>query len=78
MHAALSTLSIVAERDNQQAKELTAGRLERLTFAAGLTSWGGRLVNWRTGRARTPLTEIVAGFLQEWKSLAPTLLGRGS
>lgn len=78
VHAALSTLSIVAERDDQQAKELTAGRLERLAFAAGLTSWGGRLVNWKTGRSRTPLTEIVATFMQEWKSLAPTLLGRGS
>ena len=76
VHAALSTLSIVAERDDQQAKELTAGRLERLAFAAGLTSWGGRLVNWRTGRSRTPLTDIVAAFMQEWKSLAPTLLGR--
>jgi signal transduction histidine kinase/CheY-like chemotaxis protein len=78
VHAALSTLSIVAERDDQQAKELTAGRLERLAFAAGLTAWGARLVNWRTGRLSTPLTEIVAGFMQEWKSLAPTLLGRGS
>ena len=78
VHAALSTLSIVAERDDQQAKELTAGRLERLAFAAGLTSWGGRLVNWRTGRSRTPLTDIVVAFMQEWKSLAPTLLGRGS
>lgn len=78
VHAALSTLSIVAERDDQQAKELTAGRLERLAFAAGLTGWGGRLVNWKTGRDPSPLTEIVATFMQEWKSLAPTLLGRDS
>jgi signal transduction histidine kinase/CheY-like chemotaxis protein len=78
VHAALSTLSIVAEREDQSAKELTAGRLERLAFAAGLTSWGGRLVNWRTGRSRTPLNEIVTDLMQEWKTLAPTLLGRGS
>jgi CheY-like chemotaxis protein len=78
VHAALSTLSIVADRDDEQAKALTAGRLERLAFAAGLTSWGGRLVNWRSGHSATPLTEIVSDFMQEWKGLAPTLLGRGS
>lgn len=78
IHAALSTLSMVAGQDEQQTKEMTASRLERLAFAAGLTSWGARLVNWKTGRNRTPLPEIVASFLQEWKSLAPTLLGRGT
>ncbi len=76
IHATLSTLTVVADRDEQVAKEQTASRLERLAFAAGLTSWGARLVNWKTGRSRTPLNEIVTSFLQEWKTLAPTLLNR--
>ncbi len=78
IHATLSTLAVIAGRDDPQAQESTAGRLERLAFAAGLTSWGGRLVNWKTGRSRTPLPEIVTNFQQEWKTLAPTLLTRGS
>ena len=78
IHAALSTLSVVAERDEQVPKEQMVSRLERLAFAAGLTSWGARLVNWKTGRSRTPLNEIVANFLQEWKTLAPTLLNRST
>ena len=78
IHAALSTLSMVAEREDQTSKEQTAGRLERLAFAAGLTRWGAKLVNWKTGRSRVPLQEIVTNFMQEWKSLAPTLLHRPS
>lgn len=76
IHATLSTLTVVADREDQTSKEQTAGRLERLAFAAGLTHWGAQLVNWKTGRSRTPLNEIVANFLQEWKTLAPTLLNR--
>lgn len=78
IHAALSTLTVVAEREDQTTKEQTAGRLERLAFAAGLTHWGAKLVNWKTGRSRTPLNEIVGSFMQEWKSLAPTLLHRST
>ena len=74
IHSALSTLSLVAERDEQWVMTLTAGRLERLAFGAGLTHWGGRLVNWRTGRDETSMGKIISDFMQEWKALAPTLL----
>ncbi len=74
IHSALSTLSLMVERDGQSVMMLTAGRLERLAFGAGLTHWGGRLVNWRTGRDQTPFSKILSDFMQEWKALAPTLL----
>ncbi|MFA7483600.1 MAG: ATP-binding protein, partial [Vulcanimicrobiota bacterium] len=75
LNSKLSTLSALCASGQLECIHESVLDLERLAFKAGLFEWGGRCVALPRPLDLGQARELIKSFQQEWRALAPTLLG---